>query len=97
MRHMTTQQLGSLTGEYVVDGAHSRLGFVARHAMITKVRGQFNEFEGRAHLDFEDPSKSTAEATITVPGVKTELLGSKETLWSMIQLPQTGGFRTIAS
>lgn len=68
---MTTQQLGSLTGEYVVDGAHSRLGFVARHAMITKVRGQFNEFEGRAHLDFEDPSKSTAEATIAVQSIDT--------------------------
>jgi polyisoprenoid-binding protein YceI len=68
---MTTQQLGSLTGEYVVDGSHSRLGFVARHAMITKVRGQFNEFEGRAHVDFEDPSRSTAEASITVQSIDT--------------------------
>ncbi|RYU09476.1 YceI family protein [Nocardioides iriomotensis] len=68
---MTTQQLGSLTGEYVVDGTHSRLGFVARHAMITKVRGQFNEFEGRAHIDFEDPARSTVEATITVQSIDT--------------------------
>ena len=34
----------SLTGTYTIDPAHSRFGFVARHAMVTKVRGQFNEF-----------------------------------------------------
>jgi hypothetical protein len=26
--------------------------------MVTKVRGSFNEFEGRAHLDADDPAKS---------------------------------------
>ncbi|WP_436787691.1 hypothetical protein [Yinghuangia sp. YIM S10712] len=28
--------------------AGGRIGFSARHAMITKVRGSFNEFEGKA-------------------------------------------------
>lgn len=41
----TIQQLN---GTYVIDPAHSRIGFSARHAMITKVRGSFNEFEGTA-------------------------------------------------
>ena len=48
---MTTSQateLSQLTGEYVIDASHSRMGFVARHAMVTKVRGQFTEFEGEA-------------------------------------------------
>ena len=40
--------LAELTGQYTLDAAHSRLGFVARHAMVTKVRGAFNEFEGTA-------------------------------------------------
>ncbi len=35
----------SITGDYVVDASHSRLGFSARHAMVTTVRGQFTDFE----------------------------------------------------
>ena len=38
--------IADLSGTYVIDPAHSRIGFVARHAMVTKVRGGFNEFEG---------------------------------------------------
>ncbi|MGZ4593799.1 MAG: YceI family protein [Actinomycetes bacterium] len=60
-----------LTGDYVLDTAHSRLGFVARHAMVTKVRGAFNSFEGTAHLDAVDPSKSTATVTIDVASIDT--------------------------
>ena len=36
----------SVTGLYAIDPTHSRIGFAARHAMVTKVRGSFNEFEG---------------------------------------------------
>lgn len=43
---MTT--LSQLDGTYTIDPAHSRLGFVARHAMVTKVRGSLGEFEGQA-------------------------------------------------
>ncbi|GAB48236.1 YceI family protein [Mobilicoccus pelagius] len=43
---MTT--LTDLQGTYTIDPAHSRLGFVARHAMITKVRGSIDEFTGTA-------------------------------------------------
>jgi polyisoprenoid-binding protein YceI len=68
---MSVDTLESLTGDYTLDVAHSRLGFAARHAMVTKVRGQFNEFEGTAHLDFADPSKSTAELTIQTQSVDT--------------------------
>ena len=38
--------LTDLAGTYTIDPAHSRLGFVARHAMITKVRGHFENVEG---------------------------------------------------
>ncbi len=42
----TTTTLTDLAGSYTIDPAHSQMGFVARHAMVTKVRGSFNEFEG---------------------------------------------------
>jgi len=66
-----TSAIEDLTGDYQLDVAHTRLGFVARHAMVTKVRGTFKEFEGHAHLDAADPSKSSAELTIQVASVDT--------------------------
>ncbi len=45
----STQQpaaLSDITGDYTIDPQHSQMGFVARHAMVTKVRGTFTEFEG---------------------------------------------------
>lgn len=35
-------------GTYAIDASHSRVGFSARHAMVTKVRGSFNEYTGSA-------------------------------------------------
>ena len=31
--------LAALTGDYTIDPAHSSFGFVARHAMVTNVKG----------------------------------------------------------
>jgi polyisoprenoid-binding protein YceI len=61
----------SLTGDYTLDPAHTTIGFVARHAMVTKVRGGFNEFTGTIHLDGADPSKSSAEVTVQIASVDT--------------------------
>lgn len=60
-----------LTGEYHVDPAHSRIGFVARHAMVSKVRGHFRDYQGRAYLDFTDPTKSSAELIVEVASIDT--------------------------
>lgn len=69
---MTTRtELSELTGDYVLDTAHTRIGFVARHTMATKVRGQFDEFEGSTHLDGDDPSKSSVELTIQAKSIQT--------------------------
>lgn len=43
--------LTDLAGTYTLDPSHTRIGFVTRHAMVTKVRGSFNEFEGTATTD----------------------------------------------
>jgi hypothetical protein len=34
----TTTTIQIPTGTYTIDASHSRVGFVARHAMVTKVR-----------------------------------------------------------
>ncbi|MGB8650366.1 MAG: YceI family protein [Mycobacteriales bacterium] len=60
-----------LSGDYALDVTHTRLGFTARHAMVTKVRGSFEEFEGTAELDFTDPSRSTAKVTFQIASIST--------------------------
>jgi polyisoprenoid-binding protein YceI len=63
--------LTELTGTWTLDPAHTRIGFVARHAMVTKVRGSFNEFEGTAVLDGANPANSHAEVTIKAASIDT--------------------------
>ncbi|TDD30434.1 polyisoprenoid-binding protein [Kribbella turkmenica] len=64
-------EYAALTGDYTIDTAHSRVGFVARHAMVTKVRGSFNEFEGFLHLDGENPENSSGRVTIQAKSIDT--------------------------
>ncbi|WP_406440946.1 YceI family protein [Streptomyces sp. NBC_00631] len=66
-----TADTAALTGDYTIDPAHSTLGFVARHAMVTNVKGSFQEFEGALHLDGADPSKSTASLDIKMDSITT--------------------------
>lgn len=61
----------SLTGNYNLDKAHSRIGFSARHAMVAKVRGAFNDVEGSGYFDAEDPASSRVQLTIQVASIDT--------------------------
>ena len=63
--------LADLSGSYTIDPAHSRIGFVARHAMVTKVRGSFNEFEGSGVVDGTDLAASTVTLTIQAASIDT--------------------------
>ncbi|MER5952598.1 YceI family protein [Streptomyces sp. NPDC056121] len=63
--------LAALTGDYTIDPAHTTIGFVARHAMVTNVKGSFTESSGTLHLDGADPSKSTASIDITMTSIDT--------------------------
>jgi polyisoprenoid-binding protein YceI len=67
----TTTLHTPLTGSYAIDPTHSRVGFVARHAMVTKVRGSFNEFAGTGYLDVENPAASQLELTIQAASIDT--------------------------
>ena len=60
-----------LSGKYMLDPAHSRIGFVARHAMVTKVRGSFNEVDGSGFFDADDPTNSHVELTIKAHSIDT--------------------------
>ncbi len=66
-----TAVLADISGSCSIDPAHTRLGFVARHAMVTKVRGAFTEFFGTAHVDTADPKKSSVSITIVANSVTT--------------------------
>ena len=65
----TIQQ--TITGDYDLDVAHSRLGFAAKHAMVTTVRGHFTGFTGEAHLDIDDVTKSSARIEIEAASIDT--------------------------
>jgi len=56
--------LSTVSGTWNLDVAHTRLGFAAKHAMVTTVRGAFREFEGSLTLDGANPADSRAEVTI---------------------------------
>ena len=66
-----TAALADITGDYTIDPSHSRLGFVARHAMVTKVRGQFTEFSGTAHVDTADPGQLDGRRSPSRPPAST--------------------------
>ena len=57
-------------GTWTVDPAHSELGFVARHLMVTKVRGQFKEFEGTVKVG-DDITDSQVTAVAQLASVDT--------------------------
>ncbi|GAB4000151.1 YceI family protein [Nocardioides marmoraquaticus] len=63
--------LSNLSGTYTLDPTHTRLGFVARHAMVTKVRGAFNEFEGTATVEGGDLANASIEVTIQAASIDT--------------------------
>jgi polyisoprenoid-binding protein YceI len=67
----TTTVPATLTGTYAIDPTHSRIGFVARHAMVTKVRGSFNEFDGSGYFDAENPENSRLSLTIQAASIDT--------------------------
>jgi polyisoprenoid-binding protein YceI len=66
-----TTAIDDITGDYTLDVSHSRLGFVARHAMVTKVRGQFGAFTGTARIDEANPAASKVDLSIDVASVET--------------------------
>ncbi|RSM36439.1 polyisoprenoid-binding protein [Actinoplanes sp. ATCC 53533] len=57
-------------GTYQLDAAHKRVGFVVRHLMVSKVRGNFAEADATITIA-EDPLQSSVTASITTASVQT--------------------------
>lgn len=66
-----TKAIDDISGDYTLDTAHTHLGFSARHAMVTTVRGSFHQFEGTAHVDTKNPAASSVSLTIDAASVDT--------------------------
>lgn len=62
--------LSTLNGTWVIDPSHSRLGFEARHAVVTKVRGNFADFEGTIVVG-DDLSSSSAKVSAKLDSINT--------------------------
>jgi polyisoprenoid-binding protein YceI len=61
---------GYVTGTWTIDPAHSDVGFVIRHLMISNVRGHFTRFEGQI-VTAEDPLKSEVTVTVDMTSIDT--------------------------
>lgn len=66
-----TTAVEDITGDYTIDPAHTRIGFSARHAMVTTVRGHFSDFEGTAHIDTTNPGASSVSLSIKAESIDT--------------------------
>lgn len=55
-----------------IDAAHSNVGFVVKHLVIAKVRGNFKAYAGKVVVDEKDPSKSSVIVTIDAASIDTD-------------------------
>lgn len=67
---MTTSTQAALQ-TFAIDPQHSRLGFTARHMGFSKVRGNFEEFEGAVRMAPDQLDTLEAEATIQAASITT--------------------------
>ncbi|MFC4137140.1 MULTISPECIES: YceI family protein [unclassified Microbacterium] len=74
--------LEKVNGDWEFDPTHTRIGFSAKHAMVTTVRGAFNEITGHLHVDTENPDQSWAKVVMQVGSVDTRVQQRDEHLRS---------------
>jgi polyisoprenoid-binding protein YceI len=70
---MTSQAVeipGYIAGTWDLDPVHSTIGFLARHLMVSKVRGRFTRFEAQV-VTAPSPVDSFATAAIDLSSVDT--------------------------
>src|SRR6266704_1893882 len=66
----TVEIPGYIAGTWDIDPVHSHVGFVARHLMVSKVRGNFTKVEGQI-ITADNPLESSATATIDMTSFNT--------------------------
>src|SRR5258706_12851804 len=66
----TVETPGYIAGPWDIDPVHPHVGFVARHLMVSKVRGNFTRVEGQI-ITAGNPLESSATATIDMTSFNT--------------------------
>lgn len=61
---------GYVAGTWDIDPAHSEVGFVVRHLVVTKVRGRFAEFSGSI-VTAENPLESSVDISVELNSITT--------------------------
>jgi polyisoprenoid-binding protein YceI len=54
-----------------LDSVHSQIDFSVRHMMISKVRGEFENFTGTVNFDPDNPTATTVDITIMIDSINT--------------------------
>ncbi|HVZ95884.1 MAG TPA: YceI family protein [Chitinophagaceae bacterium] len=67
---MATATVNTKT-KWVIDNAHSEIGFRVKHLMISNVRGAFKEYSANVVSENDDFSNAKVEATINPASVDT--------------------------
>ncbi|MBI3535371.1 MAG: YceI family protein, partial [Deltaproteobacteria bacterium] len=52
-----------LAADYSIDPTHTRVGFIVRH-IVSKVHGEFKEFDGSFSFDAKKPENSKGKFTV---------------------------------
>jgi polyisoprenoid-binding protein YceI len=58
------------TGTWSLETQHTKIGFLAKHLMVTKVRGYFDEYEGTVEIA-DDLTDSKIDVTIDAASITT--------------------------
>jgi polyisoprenoid-binding protein YceI len=56
---------------WIIDNAHSEIGFKVKHLMVSTVRGQFTKFEGSIKLPDDDLTKAIIALTAETASINT--------------------------
>jgi polyisoprenoid-binding protein YceI len=56
---------------WAIDNSHSHIAFTARHMMISKVRGRFQNFTGTVEFDEQNPINSSVSVQIEAASIDT--------------------------
>jgi polyisoprenoid-binding protein YceI len=65
---MTTPEIPA--GTWTIDASHSEVGFSVRHLMVSKVKGNFERFEGTITIG-DDPLDSSVQVEVDLSSINT--------------------------
>lgn len=60
-----------LSGTWTLDPSHSSINFVARHAMVTRIRGSFQDYVATLYINQDAPEESSVKTVIQIASVNT--------------------------